>query len=181
MKRSSPRNACLGLRALLFFAVVALSKNSLAETVAFPSEARPVFTVAFPDTWNARVESNGTLTARPNDNSTVQLTVLPLEGVANEKAARAALVRVCEQIAKATDVSSLKKGETVAYQTERNLRCLHMESKGRDRAGAEIVLTAIIFTPAEQQYFVLVTTATPTAEKAHESELAGIVQSIEGE
>ncbi len=180
MKRSSPRNARLTLCARLLFAAVALSAKSSAETVAFPS-AKPVFTVAFPSNWLSRVESNGTLTARPDDNSTVQLTILPLEGIANEKAARAALVRVTEQIAKAADVTSLKKGETVAYQTERNLPCLHLESRGKDRAGAEVVLTTIIFNPDEGQYFVLITNAAPSAEKAHEGEIVGIVQSIEGE
>ena len=180
MKRFSPRNARIALRALLLATVVGLTAKTAAETVAFP-QAKPAFTVVFPNDWSAHVEGNGTLTARPSYGATVELTVLLLEGVTNEKAARAALPRVTEQIAEATEVTALKKGEIVVYQTEKNLRCLHLESKGRDRAGAEVVLTTIIFSPEEEQYYVLITNATPAAEKAHEAELVGIVQSIDGE
>ena len=180
MKRSSPRNARLALRALLSISLLGILARTSAETVAFP-QGKSVFSVVFPDSWNAQMESNGTLTARPNDKSAVQLTLLTLEGIANEKAASTALVRMSEQIAKATDISAFKKGEVTAYRTEKNLPCLHLESRGKDRAGADVVLTTIVFSPDDRQYFVLVARAAPAAEKAHESELVGIVQSIEGD
>jgi hypothetical protein len=180
MRRTCSRTIWIVLGVLLLVSVGWSVSRVGAEIVEFPRE-KPVFTVTFPDNWIAQIDGEGSLTARPNDGSGVLLTILALEGIGNEKAARSALTRVTDQIAKATDVNGLKKGEIAAYHTERQLRCLHQEARGRDQLGADIILTTIIFSPDEGQYFVLVTHASPSAEKAHESELTGIVQSIEGD
>ena len=180
MRRPCTPTTWLALGALLLGSAEFLVTKLSAEIVEFPRD-KPVFTVTFPDGWYAQIDGEGSLTAQPGDNAGLLVTIIPLEGIGNEKAARSALGRMTDQIAKASEVSGLKKGEIVAYQTERNLRCLHQEAKGRNQLGAEIILTTIIFCPDEGQYFVLTTNASPSAEKAHESELAGIVQSIEGD
>ncbi len=175
-----PRAAGLAIRLALVAVFCGLVGRLGADPVGFPQD-RPVFTLGFPANWNLSFDAgSGSLTARPLLDTTVLVTVLTLDGVKDEKAARRALPRIVEQIAKNTGLTGLRKGEIASYKTEKNLRCFHLEAKGRDPYAGETVLTAIAFSPDDELYYLFVSSAPAEAEKLHEDELVGIVHSIEG-
>ncbi len=162
----------LSMLSVLFLGSTVVMADGGGNTIVYP-EKNPIFSVTFPDNWSTETDED-ILHATPGDSS-IYLGIWALEDAEN---LNAALDAVDEAVASLVKNLEVEDPETMEVNGIQFMTC---DGTGVDGEGDGVNVSVALFSPDGKQIFILLYYGTPEAEDAHEDELVGIVQSINGE
>lgn len=145
-----------------------------AKTIKWP-EKNSAFSITLPDGWTCKIDNDGDLQCKAEDNSGLGFQVVTSQWKTEEEI-RAQLPSLGEKIAGATNLKNVEKGKIRETTTSGDVKLLRLDTAGLQE-GVGLVCWMVAFKTDNNPYFLL-SGAMAKDNREHEKRIGQIINSI---
>ena len=156
-------------------ALLLATVSAQAGTVSFPA-GNPAFELELPRGWTSAVDEAGNLDVNANDDSGYTCAIIPAS-VGTEDDVKALLPVLAKSMRERVELTDYRQSEIQEQKTGSGMKLMMLVAGGKTM-GLDFIITLTAFSPKTDVYFVIVSMAEKSVDKAHDPQMGQIVESI---